>query len=188
MFKTCNKCKQEKTIDEFGKDVSRRDGYRYICKKCDSVRIHELRQKNPNHFTDYYAKNKDKIRKTRRKHYKKNRIKILKENRINNKVYYEMHQEQLRLSSKKKHLKKKYGLTMEDIQVMLIKQHSTCAICTQPFGTGRICVDHDHITNKIRGLLCHRCNSGIGLLGDNIAGLYKAINYLLPFDKNGEEI
>lgn len=41
------------------------------------------------------------------------------------------------------------------------------------------CLDHDHDTNKIRGWLCDQCNTGIGKLGDNIASVQNALNYLL---------
>lgn len=40
------------------------------------------------------------------------------------------------------------------------------------------CLDHDHDTNKFRGWICERCNTGLGKLGDNIDGVTKALNYL----------
>ncbi|NBP03241.1 MAG: hypothetical protein EBU90_24715 [Proteobacteria bacterium] len=46
------------------------------------------------------------------------------------------------------------------------------------------CLDHDHETNKFRGWICERCNTGLGKLGDNIEGIVKALNYLLD-KKNG---
>ena len=42
----------------------------------------------------------------------------------------------------------------------------------------KICIDHDHKTGKIRGLLCHYCNSGLGLLGDTIERVTNTIEYL----------
>ncbi len=39
-------------------------------------------------------------------------------------------------------------------------------------------LDHDHVTGVFRGWLCNRCNAGIGMLGDNVAGLQRAIAYL----------
>jgi len=53
-----------------------------------------------------------------------------------------------------------------------------CAICGNPGGKKRLCVDHDHVTGKIRGILCDNCNVGIGRLKDDIGLLYRAIDYL----------
>jgi hypothetical protein len=63
---------------------------------------------------------------------------------------------------------------------MLEDQGHVCAICgtKDPGYKGRFVVDHDHDTGNVRGLLCDRCNTGIGFLQDNIAVLRSAINYL----------
>lgn len=68
-----------------------------------------------------------------------------------------------------------YGLT-PDLEVeMLKKQSNVCAIC----GSDSIlCVDHDHHTGVIRGLLCYKCNTSLGGFGDNLEGLLKAVAYL----------
>ena len=46
------------------------------------------------------------------------------------------------------------------------------------------CLDHDHDTNKFRGWICERCNTGLGKLGDNIEGIVNALNYLLSRENN----
>jgi hypothetical protein len=46
------------------------------------------------------------------------------------------------------------------------------------------CLDHDHATDKFRGWICERCNTGLGKLGDNVDGLVNALNYLLSREKN----
>ena len=54
-----------------------------------------------------------------------------------------------------------------------------CEICEKPSSGNRaLCLDHNHETGKFRGWLCHMCNAAIGMLGDNIAGLELAIEYL----------
>jgi hypothetical protein len=55
---------------------------------------------------------------------------------------------------------------------------SQCNICGRNSTEKRLCVDHDHDTGKIRGLLCRQCNSGIGMLQDKTELLEKAIWYL----------
>jgi hypothetical protein len=71
-------------------------------------------------------------------------------------------------------LKHKYGLSMEEYQQMLRDQNGVCAICKRPqnrthptAGIHELCVDHCHTTGAIRGLLCHDCNSALGLLHDD---------------------
>ena len=62
------------------------------------------------------------------------------------------------------HLKRRYGITVDDYNRMLASQDGHCALCTlYPDATHeRFCVDHDHITGKIRGILCKFCNSKLG--------------------------
>ena len=80
-----------------------------------------------------------------------------------------------------RYLQSKFGISYDDYCEMERNQNVVCAICGQ-FETHRrgqrLCVDHDHETGKTRGLLCHHCNTGIGLLGDNISTLQNAIDYL----------
>ena len=65
---------------------------------------------------------------------------------------------------------------------MLYQQNNKCAICGAEFGVNHIKdyphVDHDHNTGVVRGLLCLKCNAGLGLFGDNIDNLVSAICYL----------
>lgn len=75
---------------------------------------------------------------------------------------------------------RKYGLTMADFEALLQKQGGVCAICGgAPNGPGkRFHVDHCHNSNKVRGLLCGRCNTAIGLLGDDPERAESAAAYL----------
>ncbi len=72
----------------------------------------------------------------------------------------------------------KYGLTPEQHKQMYIDQNGCCALCGEPVAYYKILVDHDHATDRIRGLLCRKCNSGLGALGDSVEGLQNAIKYL----------
>lgn len=70
---------------------------------------------------------------------------------------------------RRERLKLVYGLTLEQYQTMLEKQHGVCALCGQPetrqqYGVlDPLAVDHDHKTGKIRGLLCRKCNLALGV-------------------------
>ena len=70
----------------------------------------------------------------------------------------------------------RYDLTPDEFDQMLEIQNGNCVICEKSLTIPQ--VDHDHDTNKVRGLLCNLCNTGLGALGDNIKGLQKAIRYL----------
>lgn len=72
--------------------------------------------------------------------------------------------------------RQKYGLTLDQVEEMYEVQGGRCAICQRPLD--RYTVDHDHETNKVRGLLCTACNTGIGHLGDSIEMLERALDYL----------
>jgi hypothetical protein len=77
-------------------------------------------------------------------------------------------------------MKAKYGLSLEQYQVLLFSQGGACAICKFIPGPGdnRLCVDHDHVTGKVRGLLCDRCNTGMGYFRDCPDFLNGGIKYL----------
>ena len=79
----------------------------------------------------------------------------------------------------------RYGITIEDYEILFERQKGICAICGKP--ETRICtkgmvqslsVDHDHKTGLIRGLLCDRCNKAIGLFYHNPDLLANVIEYL----------
>ena len=77
---------------------------------------------------------------------------------------------------KKKH---KYNLSKEQYENLFKKQNNRCAICNKTFSTKvKGFVDHDHKTNKVRGLLCSKCNTLLGMSDDNIVILENAIKYL----------
>jgi hypothetical protein len=69
-------------------------------------------------------------------------------------------------------LRTRFGITLTQYDEMLAKQHGVCAICFQPETTlykrngiekaKPLSVDHDHVTGRVRGLLCFRCNAYLG--------------------------
>jgi len=99
------------------------------------------------------AKNKDKYREYQR-------------------TYRERHKERL----KKKDRRVKYGITEEEYQTMLSAQDDRCAICRDEMDPPH--VDHCHETGDVRGLLCVRCNNGLGFFRDNAEALVKAALYV----------
>lgn len=76
-------------------------------------------------------------------------------------------------------LRTKYGLTLQEWNILFETQGSVCAICgtNQPRGKNWH-TDHDHKTNKVRGILCGWCNTGIGKLQESREIMLKALQYL----------
>lgn len=78
------------------------------------------------------------------------------------------------------HLRNRYGLTVEQVEEMAKAQDGRCAICPAVLGDGgaKVCVDHDHLTRKVRGLLCDPCNKALGAFNDSVSSIRAAIAYL----------
>lgn len=122
----------------------------------------------------YYEKNKKKIRaanaawdkanpEARRRYYRD---------------WKEKNPEKWAASQHKNNLKQ-YGITPEDYDEMHAAQGGVCAICLGDCPTGRrLAVDHCHETGSVRGLLCLKCNTGIGKFGDSPELLLAAADYL----------
>jgi hypothetical protein len=91
-------------------------------------------------------------------------------------------------------LKRYYGIDLAKYQEMLLAQNGVCAICSKPETSvvnGKIkplAVDHCHDSEKIRGLLCARCNQAVGLFGEDVNILNNAIDYLRKHKITGTNI
>jgi len=81
-------------------------------------------------------------------------------------------------------LKKKYGITNAQYQILSEIQNGLCAICgrvsRRKHGT-ELVVDHSHETGRVRGLLCNECNAALGFVQENVAILEKMIAYVKKF-------
>lgn len=154
--KVCTRCKQEKLLSEFRKDRRFEDRHGVWCGMCCREYAKKRYHKNPE-ARDYIAEH--------------------------NKVYREVHKERYGKMSRAYNLRTKYGMTSENYEQMVEDQNGVCAICGKP-ETKKQCgkpqllvVDHDHVTGKVRGLLCWHCNAKLGHLED-IDFVLKARFYL----------
>jgi hypothetical protein len=125
-----------------------------------------------------WYKNHDKNITLSREKYQKNKLSY-QENNL--KTY---HSNRLRQSNTR--LKRLFGMTLIEYNLLSEYQNNLCAICNNPetildnkqLGVRKLAVDHCHITNTNRGLLCFNCNIGLGKFKDSIQELEKAILYL----------
>jgi len=139
--------------------------------------------------TRYYAEHKEEIlarhaiyNATHKKENAARHAKYYAEHKEELKVwdakYRAEHKEEIALRKIKQALRRYYGLTIENYNKMFTAQDGICAICGQPPNGKNLFVDHDHSTDKIRGLLCRSCNMMLGGAKDSIITLTKAIEYL----------
>lgn len=136
----------------------------------------ERYRKNPEKAQAYRLKNKTKINEW----FQRYRVEYREEIRKRGRKYYANNKDQARAWN----YGSKFGISLEDYDRLFEKQGGKCAICgavkpdAKHKGVAHFCVDHDHVTGKVRGLLCSSCNTGIGKLQDSPEMLRKAIAYL----------
>lgn len=144
----------------FAKDVGERPGHDFILRKIDPDQLH-----GPKNFQ--WTKNIGDIKK-----------------RSDRNGYMRMYRQANPDPFKRAYLKKNYGISLEEYNRLQLKQDGKCAICRQPETTvirGNLVdlsVDHCHDKGNIRGLLCSKCNQGIGCFKHDQSLLEAAIEYL----------
>jgi hypothetical protein len=155
--KRCGHCKEVKPLSGFYKNQCR-------CKQCDAYKHSQYMK------TDAGKKCKKEIS---RKYEQNNKL-VCSERKRN---YTKKHPDE----TKSYFLTKNYGITLGKYNLMLFTQNGLCAICRNLSKDKRkkyLCVDHDHQTGKNRGLLCSKCNIGVGQFNDSAENLRRAAEYL----------
>ena len=97
-------------------------------------------------------------------------------NKEQNKKAYTNWNKKNERSLRNSRLKRDYGITLEWYEGAFDAQGGRCAVCRRE---QKLVVDHSHRSKKVRGLLCGRCNTGIGFFQDNASLLSRAADYLL---------
>lgn len=175
-MKHCTKCQILKDKKLFSKDSGNPDGLYAWCKDC--VHLHQVLNKQRIRMkqNEWRKKNADYVKKYSSEYELNNKAMRA----ISRKIRRDLHPE----ITKHKSLQRTFGITFNDFTKMKENQNFVCAICKKPETAKHknkireLAVDHDHKTGKIRQLLCHQCNSGLGNFKDDINLLYTAIKYL----------
>jgi hypothetical protein len=146
--KHCRRCNTTKLKEEFNRQKGTWDGLCFECKACRSKR-----RKQPHYRINEREQNKKWRHRT---------IHLRREEQF------------------VRNLKRKFQMTPEQYWQMFADQNNGCAICQKAASKSgkKLAVDNCHTTNKIRGLLCNECNTGLGLFDDKIEVLQAAIEYL----------
>lgn len=137
-------------------------------------------QKHKRAWKEYAQSHRPQIRAYMKMWREKNRER-LQEYMKSYKATHPINRERQRLYWRRQILKR-HGITQEQYDTLLARQHGRCAICGRNSGnhkkTTAFQIDHDHKTGRNRGLLCTSCNRGLGWFVDSVANLRAAISYL----------
>jgi hypothetical protein len=159
--KRCVKCGESKPLSEFYEQKQMRDGRRNDCKRCmakaakeryardpsKAIRgVQRWRERNPDRYADWLRRNREERKDERA------------------------------LIDRAGHLRRKYGLTLDDLNFLHVVQAYRCAICGVL--SEALHVDHDHESGMVRGLLCGNCNKAIGLFHEDPERFHAAERYL----------
>lgn len=154
--KRCKKCANTKENNPYWKggvrkkQIVNKESHRKSCEKYN--KLHPEKRKES--YTNYAIRNKELISKNRNMPENKTR-------KRNGEII------------------KAYGITFNEFNQMVANQNNKCAICNLEFNNKKQThIDHNHKTGIVRQILCHKCNVGIGLFGENIDLMKLAINYL----------
>src|SRR3990167_5769676 len=128
----------------------------------------------------YLESNREKLLANGKKWHLANRSHALKKGRD----WKSRNKERNYLNNRQSHLKRAFGISLADQQDLAVLQRGLCPICETSLGS-RPLVDHDHLTGKVRGLLCRKCNTGPGQFKDTATIVRRALQYLEFHDEKG---
>lgn len=181
--KLCCDCGKMLSISSFWKNKTSLDGLCFDCKVCNYKRCIKYRHNNP-----------DKIKQIAKAYRLRNVQKhrnLAKAWRINNPEKAKLLGIKFRMLNKKKvkeyalkHKLNKYGINNIIFTRLKKLQKDKCCICKKKFNyKGDCCIDHNHSSKKVRGLLCFTCNAGIGLFKEDKKILFNAMSYIKKHGK-----
>jgi len=168
----CSKCKVAKEPNDFSRARNRPTGRYPTCKRCKAVDTKARWEKDP-----------ERLRAQARAAYYRHRD----ARREDMRRYHAEHGSEMADQTRRRYLVRVYGLTAEDYDALSGAQDNRCAICRREetdrdprarTGKRRLAVDHCHDTGAIRGLLCRKCNTAVGLFGEDPAVVKAALDYL----------
>jgi hypothetical protein len=154
--KLCKVCGEVKPLSAFSPTKGRGLGRYAYCRSCASAKARAWRQANPDRYRGWHRDNRERHNEQRRERRRAN--------------------PDARLTESLKRVG--HNLTVADYRFLEAGQGGRCAICLQRPPSGRLHVDHDHQTGRIRGLLCGSCNKALGLFRDDPARMRRAATYL----------
>lgn len=173
--------KQQKKWYDNNKKKKKEYNRKYRIKNKEKIKQHQQQYNldNKEKSEEYYEENKEKILARSKQYYEDNKEKILE----SGKIYRANNKDKIKRRGWSYNLKQ-YGITEEEYYIIFNNQNGCCKICKthQNKLKSSLHIDHNHNTGKVRGLLCGKCNQGLGFFYDNIDLMEKAIEYLKNYD------
>lgn len=167
-MKACKECLESKPLDEYWLHNQAADGRHGVCAECMRARGRAIPKDAPSRVRGRAAN---------REYFKRPEVKI-RENERRAKRYYADHAK-IRAQIRRAKFLRKYGITPEQADQMLVEQGGVCAICkTSEWTKAGPSVDHCHTTGRVRAILCNRCNAAIGFAKEDPERLRAAAAYL----------
>ena len=161
-MKRCKICGQEKPPDDSYRNKLGRDGLRPECKACNLAARRAKYEADPKPYIarvkKWQQENPERLSEYRRE--------------------YRRRPDRKR-ADRDAHLRRKYGIGVDEYDELLLRQAGACAICeVEPAPSTNLHVDHDHTTGRVRGLLCVSCNNALGAFRESFDIFRAAANYL----------
>lgn len=152
-YKICNRCKKLKPENEFHKHKQCPDGLQYTCISCRKIIDNKFKDDKKEYDKEYYIK----YRRT----------------------------EEVKKENKNRELKRIYNISIDQYNEIFNKQNGCCAICGihQSRFSKKLCVDHNHSTGEVRGLLCPKCNITLGYIESKVGIVELCKIYLDTYNK-----
>jgi hypothetical protein len=172
--KRCKKCGEMKPLDAYYRTPGTRDGRRGDCIACNLADKARRHRDNPEpareRAREWHADPANRARTA-----------------ANHERYRADGRKQR--SNRASHLKRKYGITIEQYDAKLAEQAGVCAICRCPPRSDiSLHVDHNHVTGELRGLLCFSCNVTVGHVREDHERLQSIASYLTSHDPEAVEM
>lgn len=162
---------------ELNTEKVQKDGIYYRCRQCRVLKTRESWHRNKHKYAEKF---REERRETVNESLKVKRLANLDEYRKYGRDKYQRDKDRQNILR----AIVKFQFNIDDFYKMLEAQNNRCAICgnleTRRFNGNitRLALDHCHKTGRVRGLLCHACNTGIGKFNDDIELMGKAMKYI----------
>lgn len=184
-MKICTKCNQKKSNSEFRKYKTYTSG---SCIDCENEYRKNWRRNRYSNSIPLYER-ENLIKEDKNRCIRCNLVKPLSQFRKSSHVntgYLNTCKSCLSISQRASVIVRLYGITINEYETLLQEQNNKCVVCHIDLLNTKQCIDHDHTTGKVRGILCDSCNRGLGLLKDDPKILIRGARYIKAHLKQGE--